>query len=50
MAAMATNKRFGEDVERDPLTIHRMELKKQLRAAGPEPQASGAEQLHEQTA
>lgn len=50
MAALTTNKRFGGDVERDPLTIHRMELKKKFVPVEQTNQAPGAEQLREQTA
>lgn len=50
MAALTTNKRFGEDVERDPLMIHRMELKKKPVTVEPINQAPGAEALREQTA
>jgi hypothetical protein len=50
MAALTTNKRFGGDVERDPMTIHRMELKKKPVMVEPTNQEPGAEQLREQTA
>jgi hypothetical protein len=50
MAALTTNKRFGGDVERDPLTIHRIELKKKFVPVEQPNQVPGAEQLREQTA
>ena len=50
MAALLTNKRYGEDAAKDPMMIHRMELKKKSMPVQPTTQASGAEQLRERRA
>lgn len=50
MAALTNNKRFGGDVDRDPLMIHRRELKTKRVTVEPTNQAPGAEPLREQTA
>lgn len=50
MAALLTNKRYGEDAAKDPMLIHRMGLKKKSMPVQPTTQASGAEQLRERRA
>ncbi|MBE0609012.1 MAG: hypothetical protein IH609_06510 [Dehalococcoidia bacterium] len=50
MAALLTNKRYGEDATKDPMMIHRMELKKKSMPVQATTQDPGAEQLREQRA
>lgn len=50
MAALLTNKRYGEDAVKDPMMIHRMELKKKSMPVQPATRASGAQQLRERRA
>lgn len=51
LAAMATNKPFGEDVIRNPAILHRMALRRVMRAKpASAPASSAAEALREQTA
>ena len=50
-AAMATNRPYGQDIDRNPAILHRMALRqaKRLKSAG-QPASAQAESLREQTA
>lgn len=50
MAALLTNKRYGADAPKDPMMIHRMELKKKSMPVQQTTPVPGAEQLRERRA
>lgn len=47
MAALLTNKRYGEDATKDKMAMHRMELKKKSVSVHPTTEAPGADLLRE---
>jgi len=50
MAALMTNRRYGEDADKDPMTLHRVELRRSAKAPVSTDPATAAEHLREQTA
>lgn len=50
MAAMTTNKRYGEDAVNNPMILHRLAIRMRRDQRAQKSQSATAEQLREQTA